>query len=137
MKKHITRNYYWVLILVIAQLCTSCSTRYHSLGLFTTGYNNIRFAKDGFTITFRANKYTTSEDVRKFALRRASELAIQNGFTCFQIVSEKDISDTVHITTSSKTKLVVSPGLEIVIRCFKDKSDPHSIDAKEFLYYNS
>lgn len=97
----------------------------------------MRFAQDGFTITFRANKYTTSEDVRKFALRRASELALQNGFTYFQIVSEKDISDKVHITTTSKTKLVVSPGLEIVIRCFKDKDEPYNIDAKEFLYYNS
>lgn len=137
MKKHIYRNYYWILLLVIVELSTSCSTGYHSLGLFTTGYNNIRFAKDGFTITFRANKYTTSEDVRKFALRRASELALQNGYTYFQIVSEKDISDKVHITTSSKTKLVVSPGLEIVIRCFKDKGDSYGIDAKEFLYYNS
>lgn len=137
MKKHIYRNYYWILLLVIATLCRSCSTRYHSLGLFATGYNNVRFAQDGFTITFRANKYTTSEDVRKFALRRASELALQNGFTYFQIVSEKDISDKVHITTTSKTKLVVSPGLEIVIRCFKDKDEPYNIDAKEFLYYNS
>ena len=96
-----------------------------------------RQAKDGFTITFRANKYTMPEDVRKFALRRASELALQNGFMYFQIVSEKDISDTVHITTASKTKLVVSPGLEIVIQCLKDKGDSYSIDAKEFLYFTS
>lgn len=137
MKRQIHRNYYWIILLVVMRLCTSCSTRYHSLGVFTTGYNNIRFAKDRFTVTFRANKYTTPEDVRKFALRRASELTLQNGFIYFQIISEKDISDKVHITTSSTMKSVVSPGIELVIQCFTDKGELSSINAKEFLHYNS
>lgn len=122
---------------MIIGFCTSCSTGYHSLGVFTTGYNNIRFAKDGFTVTFRANKYTTPEDVRKFALRRASELTLENGFAYFEIISEKDISDKVHVTTSSTMKSVVKPAIELVIRCFTDEKDFSRINAKEFLQYNS
>ncbi|MGL4348950.1 MAG: CC0125/CC1285 family lipoprotein [Chlamydiales bacterium] len=137
MKKQMSHNYYWMVFLIIIGFCNSCATRYHSLGVFTTGYNNIRFAKDGFTVTFRANKYTTREDVRKFALRRASELALENGFMYFQIISEKDISDKVHVTTSSTMKSVVSPGIELVIQCSVDKRELSSINAKEFLHYNS
>lgn len=137
MKRRIHPSYYWTIVILVIGFCTSCSTGYHSLGVFTTGYNHIRFAKDGFTVTFRANKYTTPEDARKFALRRASELALQNGFMYFQIISEKDISDKVHITTSSKMKAVVSPGIELVIRCSTEKRELSSIDAKEFLHYNS
>lgn len=137
MKRQMHCIYYWIIWLILIGFCTSCSTRYHSLGVFTTGYNNIRFAKDGFTVTFRANEYTTSEDVRKFALRRASELTLENGFIYFEIISEKDISDKVYVTTSSTMKSVVSPAIELVIRCFTDKKDFASINAKEFLDYNS
>lgn len=137
MKKRIHFNYFYLICLVVIGFCTSCSTGYHSLGVFTTGYNNVRFAKDGFTVTFRANKYTTPEDVRKFALRRASELTLENGFMYFQIITEKDISDKVHVTTSSTMKSVVSPAIQLVIRCSVDKKDLNSINAKEFLQYNS
>ncbi|GAB4184335.1 MAG: hypothetical protein Tsb0015_00100 [Simkaniaceae bacterium] len=115
----------------------SCATNYHARGFFHTGFNDIRLGSDRFLITFRGNQYTTSEDVRRYALRRASELTLQSGYRFFAIAFEKDISKITEIHSTSKNTELTYPGLEITIQCFEEKPSILSIDAKEFLQYNT
>ncbi len=124
------------IFLVHLLFVTSCATSYHSRGILNTGFNDIRLGRDRFIITFRGNQYTAAEDVRKFALRRAAELALNNGYVFFTIVGEKDISRITQIQSSSKNVSLIYPGLEISIQCFQEKPEAFAVNAEEFIEYN-
>ena len=125
-------------------LLAGCSTSYHEKGFFGDGYSDYRVNQDKFAVTFRGNEYTDSEDVRRFALTRAAELTLQNGFRYFKILSEKDISRKATETSTTEhdesifTRKVnkQSPGIDLMIRCYDQEPDGDAIDAREFLSYN-
>ena len=52
------------------------------------GYEDSRIEEDRFRITFRGDGATSAEAVEDFALLRAAELAIENDFEWFRIVSQ-------------------------------------------------
>lgn len=131
-------------ILCIAALCllAGCSTSYHSISFLNkTGYNDFRVSKDTFTVTFRGNSYTTPEDVYKFTLLRASELALKNHFKYFVVVSEKDISTTSLEYTASEYSEVVTdkkfPGTCMTIKCYEEMPKKDYIEASEFIAFNT
>ena len=127
-----------------ALLLAGCSTSYHQKGFFGDGYTDYRVNQDKFAVTFRGNEYTDSEDVRRFALTRAAELTLQNGFRYFKVLSEKDVSrQAVETSTTEHDESVVTrkvkkqaPGIDLMIRCFDQEPDGDAIDAREFLSYN-
>lgn len=129
---------------LLTLLLAGCSTSYHQKGFFGDGYSDYRVNQDKFAVTFRGNEFTDSEDVRRFALVRAAELTLQNGFRYFKILSEKDVSrQAVEISTKeneiSTLKRKVkkeAPGIDLMIRCFDQEPGGDVIDAREFMSYN-
>ncbi len=124
----------------------SCATDYQKEGIFSNGYSDYRLAEDTFVVTFRANEYTSPEKVKKYALRRAAELAVRHGYSHFAILSEKDTSKertVIHSKTEGNEKTgTISqlhyPSLSLTIHCYREKpASQETISAKEFLAYNS
>lgn len=138
----------------------SCSTGYQVAG-FNGGYSEIITSSDSYLVTFRGNGCTTDETVMKYALMRASELAIQHGYRYFTVLSSTDQSrminyvDTYENTsaaaksssrtssskadvqesssTSTYSGVIRKPGLTLKVKCFKEK--PHLLDAIDAEYY--
>jgi len=70
-------------------LLTSCATDYQSRG-FAGGYSDTQLAPDVFKVTFRGNGYTDPERAQDFALLRAAELTLSNGYHYFGILRESE-----------------------------------------------
>jgi len=129
---------------LITLLLAGCATSYHQKGFFGDGYSDYRVNQDKFAVTFRGNEFTDSEDVRRFALVRAAELTLQNGFRYFKILSEKDVSRQAVETSTKENEISTlrrkvkkqAPGIDLMIRCFDQQPDGDAIDAREFISYN-
>lgn len=129
---------------LLTLLLAGCATSYHQKGFFGDGYSDYRVNQDKFAVTFRGNEFTDSEDVRRFALVRAAELTLQNGFRYFKILSEKDVSRQAVETSTKENEISTlkrkvkkqAPGIDLMIRCFDQEPDGDAIDAREFISYN-
>lgn len=129
---------------LLTLLLAGCATSYHQKGFFGDGYSDYRVNQDKFAVTFRGNEFTDSEDVRRFALVRAAELTLQNGFRYFKILSEKDVSRQAVETSTKENEISTlkrkvkkqAPGIDLMIRCFDQEPDGDAIDAREFITYN-
>jgi hypothetical protein len=139
----------------------SCSTSYQAAG-FGGGYSEIITSSDSYFVTFRGNSYTTDETVMKYALMRASELALENGYRYFTVLSSTDQTRSVNYvntqentssaaTTSSYSKsskkssvqesssfstysgVIRKPGLTLQVKCFREK--PEILDVIDAEYY--
>ena len=120
MKK--TRRILLAILLPIVAL-TGCATLYQKEGIFHNGYSDYRVSDDRFVVTYRANEHTPREKVMKYALQRASELTLQQGFRYFVVLEQIETG-----------KHLYYPSLRIVIQCFMEPpSDRESIDAPSFL----
>lgn len=137
----------------------SAATTYHARDFSGEGYGDYRLAEDRFTVTFRANEHTEPEEVRKYALRRASEVATNYGYRYFTVEQERDLT-RVSIVKSKEERLtsflnlledtqepqkkviekerqVQKPAMELMIRCYNDKPPKDVIDAYQFLAYQA
>jgi hypothetical protein len=111
-----------ILIPLIVAL-SSCATGYYKEGLFTNGYSDLRSGQDIFVITFRANEHTSEKVVKKYALRRAAEVARKNGYCYFTVLDE--LTDGKHLQY---------PSMRLTIQCFHEKPYGQSaLNVKELL----
>ena len=78
----------WSLLLSIALV--GCATPYRPIKA-GTGFSDKRIAPDEFEVGFQANGQTSPQQASDFALLRAAEITLENGFTCFAVV---DITNT-------------------------------------------
>lgn len=129
-----------------------CATPYKPTG-FGGGFSETRLAEDVFRVNFRGNGYTSAERTQDFAMLRASELTLENGFKHFAIMEESASTDISTFTTSGsaqttgsasvyggsgsyhgnysehttytppQTHLVFKPRSGLLIRCFAEKPD--------------
>jgi len=147
------------LAVCVLGLLVGCATPYHRGGL-AGGYDDFQIADNEFEITFRGNRYTPEETVKKYLLRRAAELCFINNFTHFLPCWEKDRTRIAteyssHGSTSSYvfryplslygfsssqgySRPVICPAASIRIRCVSDPTPKLSslIDARGFLEHN-
>lgn len=86
-------------VAALVVLVAGCSTPYQSTGL-TGGYSQTQLAPDVFRVAFRGNGYTSGERAQDFAMLRAAELALQQGYTHFAVVDERS-STTAHSFTTA------------------------------------
>lgn len=54
-----------------------------------TGYSEVRIEADRWRVTFEGAGDATEAEVERFALRRAAELALQNGYEWFEVVDRR------------------------------------------------
>jgi hypothetical protein len=102
---------------------TGCATLYQKEGVFTNGFSDFRTAEDTFVVTFRANEHTPAEKVLEYALKRASELTLKNGFRYFTVLDQTGKGPGLHY-----------PSLRLTIQCFHTAPDNReSIDASSAL----
>jgi len=101
------------LLLLTTLLLTHCTTPYQTKG-FTGGYTEMRIAENTYRITISGNARTSAAVLDEYFLRRASEIAIENGFSKFAILG-KDVdirtvtTYTPATTTSTATIDTVAP----------------------------
>lgn len=131
-------------IVALALLASACATKYGKEGVFSNGYSDFRIADDTFVVNFRANEYTKSEKVIKYALMRAAELTLQNGYHYFTVLEEADTTksdlqfDLRRDWTSGSLSQLHYPSLRLKIKCFNQKpSEPNAIEAANYLRYNN
>jgi len=135
-------------LLLFLVFLAGCATSYQPKS-FSGGYSETRLREDIFKVSFKGNGYTSRERAADFALLRSAELALENGFRYFIIVSsEKDSSvssytdpSTSHTTATAygsgrhaygnattttyggNTYYISKPGATNTILCFKEKSE--------------
>ena len=86
-------------------LLTGCATSYQS-DSWTGGFSEIQLGEDLYHVSFEGNRYTDTKRVRDFALLRAAEIALENGYDYFAIVDSNDATETDTITTPKETQVV-------------------------------
>ena len=139
-------------------ILAGCATPYQPVG-FGGGYSETQLAPDVFRVYVRGNGYTSMERAQDFALLRAAELTLQQGFKYFAIIDESSSTDISTYTTPGssqttgtanvyggygtysgtttynppQTETVHEPRSSIAVRCFADKPDSTNTFDAEFL----
>ena len=121
--------------IIIMLLCSvffcSCATSYKKASSITgTGYYDTILQQGMYEITFNGNADTQITTAQDYALLRAAEICIENGYQTFDIVNLKDNSKTEtgaftnYYGRYSATTYVTSstyPKITLIIKCSKDK----------------
>lgn len=135
-------------------ILSGCGTSYKALG-FNGGYSEIKTTPDSFIVTFKGNEFTSHEKVMQYALKRASELTIQNGYKYFSVISSTDRTKSYNYLKTNKNSssslganfneqgssstysgTIMEPKLVLEIKCFEEKAGSNLIDAEYFLKNN-
>lgn len=80
---------YWVLALTalgLAACATAVGTKYGPAGKSSYGYSEARIENDRYRINFAGDGATPRQAVEDYALLRAADLALENGFDWFRVV---------------------------------------------------
>ena len=87
------------LITFIAPLVfAGCATSYQANSI-TGGFSETKLAPDVVRVKFRGNGYTKQERAQDFAMLRAAELAVKDGYPYFVILNETNDSKTSSFST--------------------------------------
>lgn len=90
----------WFGALALVVVLGGCVTSYQPKGL-SGGFSEQQIAKDTFIVSASGNAYTSMDVVQTMSLRRAAELALNNGYKYFAIVDGSQ---------DYKTGTITSPG---------------------------
>ena len=155
----------FLLLSVSILFLAGCATSYQSEGFIGGGYSETIMAPDTYIVTFKGNKFTSHEKAIKHALKRASELTLENGYNYFSINSSVDHSKQIAYSNtsanssgqigayryynsvqgqykglgsrSSYSGIITKPRVSIGIKCYREKpKDIEVIDARFFLGSN-
>ncbi|HEY9593178.1 MAG TPA: hypothetical protein VHE79_01780 [Spirochaetia bacterium] len=91
---------------VLSIVLASCATTYQPLDGFG-GYVDYPTTKDQYHLFYVGNSYTSEDTVYQLFLTRAAQLALDNHFKYFYVLSQENVSTT---------QTVVTPGTVHVIR---------------------
>ena len=76
-----------LMLAAIAVSLSSCATPYTEQGLIG-GFDVKELRPDVFRVSFQGNGFTTRESVQTYWLYRCAQLALEKGFTGFEILSD-------------------------------------------------
>lgn len=76
-----------VAVAALAVVLASCATQYQQSS-FTGGSDVKELRPDVYRVSFQGNGYTTKESVQVYWLYRCAELAVEKGFSGFEILSD-------------------------------------------------
>lgn len=135
---------------VLAIVVAGCATQYKEMGA-TGGVMAARIDADTFQITARGNAFTDPDTIQRFALRKAAEETIANGYDVFEVVSARDRSRTGRHSSAYGTARggyvvawgsgwdIIKPGETVLIKMRrgpKPSDAPAGVfDAREVLRY--
>lgn len=79
----------WFLVLALAATLCGCATPYGDMTALG-GVRAVRISEDTAQITAAGNAYTDPDTIQRYALRRAAEETVADGFDLFRIVDAED-----------------------------------------------
>ena len=97
-----------IFVIISIFLFAGCATQYKADGL-TGGYSQIQINEKTWQVSFRGNGYTSKNRAQKFAMRRAAEITIEQGFTHFIITQSSSQISTMETAGSSMTTGNIDP----------------------------
>lgn len=123
-------------VLIISLFCVACATPYKAASKPTSnGYFDTMLQSGVYDITFNANGGTGIKQAQDFALLRAAEVCLENGYQSFSVVNSSNNSKTESgVVTNANTyntnysysySYLVSetrPRVSIIIQCSADMS---------------
>lgn len=151
----------FLIFTLLGALVTGCTmTQYHAKDYQGNGYSEYRTSPDMFAVTYRGDRYTDPEDVRKFALKRAAEVTSNYGYRYFTVEAERDLTKSTLVKSTNEEVTLVEDfwtdrlkpvknvtekviekknyAIELTIRCYtKEPKERQHIDAYQFLAYNA
>jgi hypothetical protein len=83
-------------------LIVGCATPYQSKG-YRGGFSETQLTPDVFRVSFRGNGYTSGERAEDFAMLRAAELSLTNGYNYFALIDETSSTTTQSYTTADES----------------------------------
>ncbi|WP_444916803.1 CC0125/CC1285 family lipoprotein [Microbulbifer sp. JMSA003] len=87
-----------LMIFSLVAVLAGCATPYqNSAGSFTGGHSVKHLEGDIYRVGFYGNGYTTKETVQTYWLYRCAEVAIENGFEGFEILSHITLTQSFDI----------------------------------------
>ena len=85
-------------IIPLLFILASCATGYHPDG-FSGGFNDFKLSANTYQVRFSGNGFTSGERAYKYAVRRAAELAKENGYRYFKVInSSSNVDRSAHRT---------------------------------------
>ncbi len=148
--------------LVLGILTAGCAVNhYHAKDFQGIGYSEYRMTTDRFVVTYRGDHSVDPEDVHRYALRRAAEVASNYGYRYFSVEDSKDLTKSLLVRTKDeqttffddfwfdrkdpikKTYEIIekrkSYGVELTIKCYPSRpsAQDEAIDAYQFLAYEA
>ena len=92
-----------IYLLLCLVFLTACASPYKPYGL-GGGYDDVILQPNVFQVSFRGNGYTPIDLARNYALLRAAELTIDNGYKYFLVVDSSSQSKVYRFTTPGYAK---------------------------------
>ena len=99
------------LMIISLILLAACATQYQQAKKASAnGYFDIKLQENVYQVLFNGNENTTARTANDFALLRASEVCLENGYQSFEIVSksedftEKEVDTGIKIFISFPTE---------------------------------
>lgn len=89
-----------IVLVFVALFFCSCATGYHSK-TGSGGYSQTQLDQNVFKVSFSGNTMSDMERVVDFALLRAAELTIENGFEYFAVIGGNNDATNVGLTVGN------------------------------------
>lgn len=120
----------YIYLLLLTVIISSCATSYQRK-TYHNGYSDLQMDKNLFQVSFKGNSQTSMERAVDFALLRASELTLINGYRFFTIIKGDRyvIEDVHHHIFSHSTYRNAKPIVNFKIRCYNEKPEKYSYNA--------
>jgi len=116
------KSRFFLSLILPAVALAGCATGYQKEGVFTNGYSDYKTMENTFVVTFRASEHTPAEKAMEFALARAAELTLKNGYRFFSILEETRKGPGLHY-----------PSVRLTIQCYHaEPTDREWLDAIKF-----
>ncbi len=108
-------------------LLAACATPYKQAKKATgNGYFDTKLQEGMYEVTFNGNENTTAAKAHNFALLRAAEVCLENGYQSFEITrqtedfTEKEVDTGIKIFGGTLSNIEnTEPKITLVIRCSK------------------
>lgn len=122
-----------VLLVGAFALLTACATPYkQAKNARANGFFDMKLQEGMYEVLFNGNDNTSTRKANDFALLRAAEVCLENGYQSFEVVrktedfTEKEVDSGVKIFGGTLTNLENSePKISLVIRCSKKNDLPY------------
>lgn len=116
------RNKFILALILPVVAISGCATAYQKEGVFTNGYSDYRPSEDTFVVTFRASEHTPDHLAMQYALQRAAELTLKNGYRFFSVLEQTGKGPGLHY-----------PSVRLTIQCYhSEPTDREWLDAINF-----